>query len=103
MTSVESITSLSLQIRLFGPVDVRIGGDPLRRLRSRKGAWLVALLVLRHGREVSRDWLAGTLLPDSEEAQAMGHPRHGLTELRSAPGREAHPVGLPPPPHRGFQ
>lgn len=47
-----------LAIRLFGPMEVRIGPDPLPRLRSRKGLWLLALLALRAGRPVDRDWPA---------------------------------------------
>jgi hypothetical protein len=43
-----------LEIRLFGPVQVRVGGAPLPRLRSRKGLWLLALLTLRAGRDVER-------------------------------------------------
>ena len=36
-----------LSIRLFGPFEVRVKGSPLPRLRSRRGLWLMALLVLR--------------------------------------------------------
>lgn len=57
-----------LEIRLFGPMEVRVGSQPLPRLRSRKGLWLLALLALRAGRDVERDWLAGTLWPGCEEA-----------------------------------
>ena len=39
-------TQIDLEIRLFGPIDVRVCGQPLR-LRSRKGLWLLALLALR--------------------------------------------------------
>ena|SRR5579871_5284307 len=41
---------VDLEIRLFGPIDVRVCGQPLPRLRSRKGLWLLALLALRNGR-----------------------------------------------------
>ena len=44
----------------WGPFDARVRGEPLPHLRSRKGAWLLALLVLRAGRAVQRSWLAGT-------------------------------------------
>jgi DNA-binding SARP family transcriptional activator len=43
-----------LTIRLLGPFEVRLRGQPLPRLRSRKGQWLLALLALRHGHEVDR-------------------------------------------------
>ena len=39
-------------------------------LRSRNGQHLLAL-ALHANREVSRDWLAGTLWPDSREDQAI--------------------------------
>ena len=47
-------TEPTLDIRLFGSFDVRVEGRPLRPLRTRKGQWLLALLALRHGREVDR-------------------------------------------------
>jgi predicted ATPase/DNA-binding SARP family transcriptional activator len=71
-----------LTIRLFGPLDVQVNGEPLPRLRSRKGLWLLALLVLRHGRQVERAWLAGVLWPESTEAQALANLRLTLADLR---------------------
>src|SRR5687767_13263803 len=38
-----------LVIRMFGPFEASVNGAPLPRLRSLKGQWLLALLVLRHG------------------------------------------------------
>jgi predicted ATPase/DNA-binding SARP family transcriptional activator len=61
----------------------------LPRLRSRKGEWLLALLVLRHGGEVDRRWLAETLWPESSEAQALANLRLCLKDLRRALGSEA--------------
>src|SRR5438094_6050432 len=78
-----------LEIRLFGPMAVRIGPCPLPRLRSRKGLWLLALLALRQGREVERDWLAGTLWPESTPAQVSHNLSMSLTDLRHALGPEA--------------
>ena len=57
---------------------------------SRKGQWLLALLILRHGREIQRGWLAGTLWPDSPEDRAYGSLRISLNDLRRALGAEAH-------------
>jgi DNA-binding SARP family transcriptional activator len=56
-------SSSPLAIQLFGPLGVQCHGAPLPRLRSRNGLRLLALLTLRHGREVDRTWLAGTLWP----------------------------------------
>jgi DNA-binding SARP family transcriptional activator len=88
---------MPLSISLFGPFDVRVNGDPLPRLRSRKGYWLLALLVLRHDREVERSWLAGTLWPDDPEPQAFASLRNSLKDLRQALGSEARRLGSPTP------
>lgn len=78
-----------LEIRLFGAFDVQINGSPLPPLRSRKGQWLLALMVLRNGREVERSWLAGTLWVDSSETQGFSSLRRSLTDLRQAMGDAA--------------
>src|SRR5262249_3562316 len=86
-----------LRVRLFGPSEVRPLAQPLPRLRSRKGQWLLALLALRHGREVNRAWLAGTLWPDSAEAAAYASLRKSLKDLRRALGAEAARLRSPSP------
>src|SRR5687768_7856091 len=78
-----------LVIDLFGPMTVQVGLQPLARLRSRKGLWLLALLALRAGRPVERDWLAATLWPDDDEAPARRSLRQSLHDLRLALGPEA--------------
>jgi predicted ATPase/DNA-binding SARP family transcriptional activator len=78
--------AVELEIRMFGPLEVRIGGRPLPRLRSRKGLWLLALLALRTGRDVEREWLCGTLWPDDDAADARGSLRQSLHDLRQAMG-----------------
>jgi predicted ATPase/DNA-binding SARP family transcriptional activator len=87
----------SLAIGLFGPFEVLLNGVPLPRLRSRKGQWLLALLALRHGTEVERTWLAGTLWPDSPTIQALASLRKSLNDLRGALGREACRLSAPTP------
>ena len=87
----------ALSLRLFGPFDARLHGAPLARLRSRKGQWLLALLVLRHGRPVERAWLAGMLWPDSPPSQALALMRRESD--RPAP-RAGHGSGPPALPHR---
>jgi DNA-binding SARP family transcriptional activator len=74
---------------LFGPFEAQVNGAPLPRLRSHKGHWLLALLALRHGREVERDWLAGTLWPASSQARLSHNLSMSLTDLRHALGPEA--------------
>jgi predicted ATPase/DNA-binding SARP family transcriptional activator/Tfp pilus assembly protein PilF len=78
-----------LDIRLFGPLEVRVCGRPLGRLRSRKGLLLLALLALRNGRNVDRDWLAGVLWPDCDERHSRINLRQSLHDLRAALGSES--------------
>jgi DNA-binding SARP family transcriptional activator len=86
-----------LCIRLFGPLDVRLRGEPLPHLRSRKVHWLLSLLTLRYGREVERTWLAGTLWPESDESHALANLRISLRDLRRALGAEAERLLAPVP------
>jgi predicted ATPase/DNA-binding SARP family transcriptional activator len=90
-------SSTGLSLRMFGPLDVRVGNDPLPALRSRRGYWLLALLTLRHEREVEREWLASTLWPESAEMQSLASLRRTLTDLRSALGIEAWRLASPTP------
>jgi predicted ATPase/DNA-binding SARP family transcriptional activator len=86
-----------LVITLFGPFEARLGSQPLSRLRSRKGHWILALLALRNGSEVTRRWLAGTLWPDSPESRALANLRNSLRDLRHALGPEAMRLDSPTP------
>jgi hypothetical protein len=70
-----------LTIRLFGPFEVHVDGHPLPRLRYRKSQSVLALLALRQGAEVERDWLAGLLLPTRW--------LHGRLELQADSGLKA--------------
>src|SRR5215218_10132197 len=78
-----------LRLRLFGPFGAQVRGNPLPRLRTRKGQWLLALLTLRSGCEVERAWLAGLLWPNSSEELAAQSLRTSLADLRRALGPEA--------------
>lgn len=86
-------TQSTLNMRLFGPIEVRIRANPLPRLRSRKGLWLLALLALRAGRSVERIWLAGNLWPDSDEVHALRSLRQSLHDLRHALASESCRLG----------
>ena len=85
-----------LSIRLLGAFEVRVGGQPIRSVRTRSVEWLLALLVLRHGRDVPRSWLAGTLWPESREAQGLFNLRRNLLDLRQALGAAARTACAPP-------
>jgi|SRR5579884_221062 len=78
-----------LEIRILGPFAVSIRGRPLPRLRSRKGQYLLAMLVLHAGRDVARDYLAGLLWPESGQSRAFYSLRRCLSDLRQALGPEA--------------
>src|SRR5262249_8206160 len=89
--------SSQLLIRLLGPFHVLQGGEPLPRLRIRKGHWLLALLILRHPRPVERAWLAATLWPELSETQALASLRSALSQLRIALGPDAARLRSPTP------
>src|SRR5262249_24407888 len=94
VTSRRVSSRASLVLRLFGPSEIRLNGNPLPRLRSRKERWLLALLALRHGAEVDRQWLAGMLWPESISSQTL---RNTLADLRRALGPEAARLRSPTP------
>jgi len=94
---VSGSPSSALTLCLFGPLEVLVQGEPLPRLRSRTGQWLLALLALRGGREVERSWLAGALWPDSSHSQALVALRVTLADLRRALGPEAERLRSPHP------
>jgi len=89
------VTDTSLTIRLLGPMQVLVHGRPLPRMRSRKGHWLLALLALRAGRSVEREWLAAALWPDVPQERAAANLRVILSELRRALGSEGTRVKSP--------
>src|SRR5437667_11981593 len=95
--TVPGPTKRPLTLRLFGPFEVRVNGAPLPRLRSRKGLWLLALLALRQGQAVERDWLAGLLWPENSQSDALYNLRRNLASLRRALGAEAGRLCSPTP------
>jgi len=74
-----------LEICLFGPLHVRFEGQSLT-LRSGKAASILALLLLRCGREVKREWLADMLWEDGASAGGLANLRQRLGDLRKALG-----------------
>lgn len=84
-----------LTIRLFGPLQVMVGGEPFPHLRSRKALWLLALMTLRSGRPVSREWIASTLWPDADLSVAFANLRPVIFDLRRAMGDQAYRLRSP--------
>lgn len=78
------------EIRVMGPVDVKVNGRRIPKLRTSKGLWLIGLLASRGGKEADRRLIASMLWPDSNEEQALGSLRRTLTDVRSALGAEGH-------------
>ena len=93
MTAVVS----GLRVQLLGTFTIRRDGQALPALRTRKEAWLLALLVLKHPQPMDRAWLAGALWPDSDEAQARYNLRRSLSNLRAALGPDAFRLTEPVP------
>ena len=87
--------SSGFTLHLFGPPEALIAGSPMPRMKTRKGLWTLAILAMRHGREVQREWLAGTLWPDTDESQALTYLRQTLTDLRRALGPESYRLKSP--------
>ncbi len=85
---MEGLTA-SLRLNLFGSLSVECNGAPLVGGLARKELWLLALLALRQGRAVTRDYLAGLLWPDIPEETALYNLRRSLNRLREALGAQA--------------
>ena len=71
-----------MRARLFGPLDIRIGGAPITPLTSKRGRSLLGYLLLHRDPAPSREALAYLLWPDSSEDQARTNLRNLLHTLR---------------------
>jgi len=80
-------TAPLLSIRLLGPFQIQLNRETLPLRHSRKEQWLLALLILRQGRVVERDWLADTLWPESTRSRVL--LRDTLYDLRQTLGSQA--------------
>ena len=87
----------ALEFRLLGGCDIRVHGSSLPPPRYRKELWLLALLVLRHDRESSRDALAEAFWPESDPDRALLYLRRSLTNLRHSLGPESARLLSPSP------
>ncbi len=97
VNSADPADPAPLEIRLFGTFDVRVRGHALPPLRYRKELWLLALLALRQGRDVPRDFLAATFWPDNDPSKGLFYLRRALSNLRGALGEEAGRLLSPTP------
>ncbi|MGC4047072.1 MAG: BTAD domain-containing putative transcriptional regulator [Armatimonas sp.] len=85
----------SLSLRLLGTPLMTVGGEALPRLRSRKSLHLLALLALKAGAAVERDFLIGTLWPESNQSAGQESLKKTLADLRTALGSEAERLCTP--------
>jgi predicted ATPase/DNA-binding SARP family transcriptional activator len=80
---------VTLRINLFGTPYLTVDDVPLSAKLARKEQWLLALLALRQGKPITRDYLTGLLWPDCLEEQALYNLRRSLNRLRDALGAHA--------------
>ncbi len=73
-----------LEIRVLGPLDVRVDGEPIA-VDTRKASAILALLAIE-GRPFAREELAALLWPESDDESARGALRRTLSVLRAALG-----------------
>jgi DNA-binding SARP family transcriptional activator/predicted ATPase len=84
-----------LTVRLLGPLEVALDGDPVSGFATDKVRALLAYLVVEAGRPHRREKLAGLLWPNRPEPSARANLRRALSNLRQAIGdREADPPYL---------
>ncbi|HEV8403058.1 MAG TPA: AAA family ATPase [Candidatus Limnocylindrales bacterium] len=81
----------TLEIRLLGPLEVIVAGEPLV-VDTRKALAIVAL-VATDRRPFARDELAAMFWPDADDDAARGALRRTLSALRTALGQTAFEIG----------
>ena len=86
-----------MEIRLFGPLEVRAGGEELV-LRRRQQRSLLAVLALRAGEVVSTDRLIEDLWGGSAPRSALGSLQNTVSALRGMLGTDV--VVRQPPGYR---
>jgi predicted ATPase/DNA-binding SARP family transcriptional activator len=77
-----------MEIRLLGPLEVRLGGRPVG-VSGGKRDGLLAVLALRHGRVVAVDELIDALWGEELPAAPRNAVQHHVARLRAALGQES--------------
>ena len=75
---------MSLEIRVLGPLEIQVDGEPLH-VDTRKASAIVALLAVER-RPYARDELAAMFWPESDDESARSALRRTLSVLRTALG-----------------
>jgi len=78
-----TVSALTLEARLLGPMDVSVGGQRVEHWRGRKGALLLAYLLLHRGRPVPRDALTVTFWPEAPSDASRNRLHVTLHALRA--------------------
>src|SRR5580704_8659533 len=73
--------SRRLEVKLFGQVEFRLDGEPVRLATPRKSFQAFAYLLLHRGRPVERAEVAAALWPAEEDEVARGRLRATLSDL----------------------
>lgn len=90
--TVALMRGLHIEVRLFGQADVRFAGAPIKFAKRAATLAMLAQLVLKRGRSLSRDSLAFTLFPDHDEEGALAELRRYLYRANKAlPERNGEP------------
>jgi WD40 repeat protein/DNA-binding SARP family transcriptional activator len=76
----------ALSIRLFGPFEVELDGEPVTGFATDKARALLAYLAVEADRPHRREALAGLLWPEVPEASARGSLRTALGNVRQLVG-----------------
>src|SRR5262249_56897796 len=84
-----------MQVRLLGPVDVMVDGDP-RPVRGLRRKAVLAVLALRDGEIVSTDQLADAVLGQDAPSTAVNTLQSHMTYLRTGLGDKGANLARPP-------
>ena len=77
--------SASMNISLFGGLEISAEGVPLYRVARRYKAWeLFVVLLLARGKPQRREYIAGLLWPDSDEARGLDSLTQALRALKES-------------------
>ena len=70
-----------LTMKLFGPLEVRVGGAGRPVAGSMAASELVALLALHHDRGLRSSWVAELIWPDTGSLDSLRHAARGVRDL----------------------
>ena len=75
-----------LTMKLFGPLDVRVGGAGRQIAGSMAAAELLVLLTLHHNRGLRSSWVAELIWPDTGSLDSLRHAVRGARDILGPEG-----------------